>query len=344
MNESNCSNDSRSFSSSERNRILVAAATSGTCSLLFCTLAVSILIALRLYKHLVYRLAMYQMFGAGLLGLSNGMLFMLYGYSDNLYYHVSCKFTAFFTQYCTWVEIIFTGWLTFHLFCYIIYFKNFKRLECLYIASAIVVPMLFNWIPFINDSYDLSGAWCFIHSSKEDNCTELRFIEGIVEQFVLFYGPATIFLALQIIAVSTIFAVLLRRVCKSSASGDREPLYDKNKYFQVIKQLLPLLAYPIIYSVCFLSPLINRLYGAASDTNSYKLTVIHGVVYHSSGVFAALALMVHIGMIKCRKKATHTHQLQDKGYSTFEGVTPYTSGAATQFSLPYESQIDDNLT
>ena len=181
----------------------------------------------------------------------------------------------------------------------------------------------------------LQSLWCLVLHSQL-----VTFIEGIVEQYALFYGPATIFLVLHIIAVVTIFAVLLRRICKSSASGDRKPLYNENQYVKVIKQLLPLLAYPIIYSLFFIFASVNRLYGAASDTNSYSLALVHGVLYSSNGVFVALALMVHVGMIKCKTKATPP-QSRDKGYSTFEGVTPYTSGAATKFSLPYESEIDD---
>ena len=342
MNESNCSNNS--FSSSERNRILVAVAGNGACSLLFCTLAVVILIALRLYKHLVYRLAMYQMFGAGLEGLSNCLLLMLYGYHNTLYYRVSCKFTAFLTEYCNLVNIMFTGWLTFHLFCYIVFLKSMKKLEWLYVSSSFIVPILFNWIPFIHNIYGMSGAWCFIRSWK-DNCATVKYIEGIVEQFVLFYGPATVLLTLNIIAVVTIFAVLLRRVCKNNESQTEnyyKPLRDKNQYVKAIKQLLPLLAYPIIYSVFFIFPLANRIFMATSHSVNYNLLMMHGVLYSSSGVFAALALMVHIGMIKCKTKATPP-QSRDKGYSTFEGVTPYTSGAITKFSFPCESEIDNKF-
>ena len=338
MNECN-----HSFSPSERNKLLVAAAASGTSSLLLCTLAISILIALRLYKHLVYRLAMYQVLAALFRGFSICLFFMLYGYRNSLYYRVSCKFTAFFMQHCVWVELIFTSWLTLHLFCYIIFFKNLKRFEWLYLSSSVLVPLLFDWIPFIHNSYGVSGAWCYIRS-WEDNCATVKYIEGIAEQFALFYGPASVFLTLNTIAVVIMFAVSLRRVCKNS-EAENEPLNDKNQYFKVMKQLLPLLAYPIIYFVLFIFPFVDRTYMAVSNRTSYSLAVVHGVSYSSTGVFIALTLLVHIGMVKWKSRAKPLSRSRDcdKGYSTFEGVTPYTSGAATNFSLPYESEVDGKI-
>ena len=334
MNNSNCNN-------SETARIITA--STGTCSLLFCTLAVVILIALRLYKHLVYRLAMYQMIGAWLQGLSVCLMFMLYGYrSSLLYYRVSCKFTAFFLQYCIWVKLIFTNWLTFHLFCYIIFFKNFKRLEWLYITSSFVVPLLFNWIPFIHNNYDISGPFCFIRtrsSSREDGCDIVNYVEGVVELYALFYGPAAIFLTLDIMAIVMMFAVLLRRVYKKSNTK------ATNK---VIKQLLPLSVYPIIYFVLYLTPFIHSVYSTFSGTANQNLLLAQSVLYNLDGVFVTLALMLHIGTFKCKKRPTRTNapptpQSCDKTYATFAGVTSYTSGAVTTFSLLRESVVDDGF-
>ena len=227
-----------------------------------------------------------------------------------------------------------------HLFCYIIFFRNLKKLEWLYVTSSILVPLLFDWIPFIHNSYGVSGAWCYIRSYKDD-CATVKYIEGIVEQFVLFYGPAAIFLTLNIVAIIIMFVVLLHRVYKKKKS-DNEPLtVDKNQNILVMKQLLPLLAYPIIYFVLFLFPFVNRVFMAVSDGTSYNLAVVHGVLYTSSGVYAALALIAHIGIIKTKKNPKLPPQSRDEGYSTVSAVTPYSSGAPTRFSLPYESEIDD---
>ena len=340
MKNSNCSDNSTN-STSETATIIIASA--GTCSLLFCTLAVVILIALRLYKHLVYRLAMYQMIGAWLQGLSVCLAFMRYGYrSSLLYYRVSCKFIAFFLQCCVWVKLVFTNWLTFHLFCYIIFFKNFKRLEWLYITSSFVVPLLFNWIPFIHNNYGMSGPFCFIRSSREVGCETVKYVEGIVEVYVLFYGPAVIFLTLDLMAIIMMFAVLLQRVYKKS---NVDVTSQNECHLQVMKQLLPLSAYPIIDFVLYLLQFGHRVYSTVSgNTFNRDLYYAQSVLYGLSGFFAALALMVHIGTIKCKKKPTRTPaplQSCDIDYATFAGVTPYTSGAVTKFSLLRESDVDD---
>ncbi len=102
---------------------------------------------------------------------------------------ISCHAVGVLKVYSMWVKLLFTLWLMFHLFCYVVLLKNLNKLEWLYITSTISFPLVcIVWIPFIDDNYGLSGGWCFIHMYKDD-CATVKNKEGIAEVFALFYIP-----------------------------------------------------------------------------------------------------------------------------------------------------------
>ena len=58
--------------------------------------------------------------------------------------------------------------------------------EVVIVASVVVFPLLFDWIPFTTNSYGQFAAWCWIHS-LERNCTTNS--AGRWEQICLVYVP-----------------------------------------------------------------------------------------------------------------------------------------------------------
>ena len=328
-------------SQGQKNGALLLYGCPGAFSVLCCMFAISMVIILKLYKYFIYRLAMYQVLASLFQSLIYASTLMLLNYnSTQLYCRVICQVTAFFLVYAPFIKLMFTCWLTFHLFCYVVFLKNFKRLEWLYISSSLLIPLFLASVPFITKSYGMSGAWCYIRSWNNDSDSK----EGIAEQFSFYYGPATLFLILSVIAIVIMIAVMVYRAHKSvhSRSGENQPLTsDRNQKVKVIKQLLPLLAYPIIYFMLLIFPLTNRIYMAASGSKDSNVILLraHAVSGGLMGTFAALVLVIHICVMKSTKFGKRISSEEDH-LSTFTGVTPYTSGAVTKFSLPNESDVD----
>ena len=199
----------------QKSTILLANGIAAMCSCASCMIALLLLAVLRLYKSFIYRLAMYQILGSLFHGFSMALVLMLLNYnSEVLYYQVICKLTAFLMAYSIWVILLFTVWLTFHLFIYVVFFKDLKRLEWLYISSSVLLPILFVWIPFIHDSYGVSGAWCFIRS-WDDDCATRKYTKGIAEQFALYYGPATVAMVVSVTEIAVILVVVVKRASQS---------------------------------------------------------------------------------------------------------------------------------
>ena len=65
-------------------------------------------------------------------------------------------------------------------------------------------------VPFIHNSYGVAGAWCWIRDWKDD-CATQKYIEGIIEQFVLMYIPLFASMTVTVVAVFIIIIVLVRQ-------------------------------------------------------------------------------------------------------------------------------------
>lgn len=331
----------------QQNNILLANGITALFSVVSCIIGVSMVIALRLYKHFIYRLASYQVLGSLFQGTAMALVLVLIDYDEEkLQYRVACKITAFLIEYSLWVKLIFTIWLTFHLFAYVVFYKNLKKLEYLYLFSPMLFPLLFVWIPFIDGSYGVSGAWCYIRSWN-DNCATNKYDPGIIEQFVLYYGPATAALIVNIIIIIFMIVIMLRRVrvdldvrIQHSESTSLTSTALRNKKVEVLKQLVPLLAYPIIYFTLLIFPLTNRIYMAKANSLDPPLIMAQAVAQSSMGFFAGLALILHITFIQIKNR--HRRAEESLPPRTVSGVTPYSSGAMTNYSLLKETDVDDH--
>ena len=236
------------------------------------------------------------------------------------------------------------------------------------------LPLVLACVPFITHSYNLAGAWCYISSGDQD-CSVSDSDAGVIEQFALYYGPATLLLSVNVVGILTILSVVVYRTYKhASLDRDRarEPLLavntNRDQKREVLRQLLPLLVYPIIYFSLLLFPLSNRIYMAASKSTDYYLIMVHAVTISSTGFFAGLALIAHMCFV-CFKKRQLRQQVPTGGgaggrggggartagagitkdsvpsasdYLATAGTAPgtYTSGAVTRYSLPNESEVD----
>ena len=125
-----------------------------------------------------------------------------------------CEFDGFMNQYFGSVQLVFALVISFIVFAQttgenwavkLQQFAEKKAISCTEVVFVLVVfifPALFDWIPFITNSYGSTGPWCWIRNIEED-CTENT--AGLDEQIALWTVPfglvALVTLALVIIAL-----------------------------------------------------------------------------------------------------------------------------------------------
>ncbi len=301
------------FTEHERDRVLITLSSTATVSFVMCVVTISLVLYLRLHKHFTYRLASYQVLSGMFVSLT--MIIQIVAIKHRYWKSSSiCPLFGFALEYFMWVKLLFTVCLVFHFFVLAMYLKNLYKLEMVYVLTSILLPLLFVWIPFINRRYGDAGAWCWIVDWK-NNCATRNDHYGIIEQFLLWYGPLFISLTVSIIMASFTFVVLKRRaysrknIMEQSETGPLlySTIQGETRHNQAaLKQLLPLLAYPIIFNVLAIIPLINRIYDAFASDVSYILALAHSISIGSWGFFSSWALLIHIFIKRKQKHSSAT--------------------------------------
>ena len=336
-----------SFTIRQRNDLLIAMASSGVVSSVMCSIAVLLVLYLTMYKYFVYRLALYQVLSSLFFSLSEVIVLLMINYTpDNKYYIIACRTTAFLVQYTMSVKLLFTLCLMFHLFSLAVCLKNLKNFEIAYILVSIVFPLFVDWIPFVHDFYDLAGPWCWIRDWNND-CPSQKDMIGIIEQFSLWYGPLFISLTLCLIVVIIILSVLVKRAYVTRSKESEPLLVQENRNKIALKEILPLLAYPIIFFVLALFPLIDRIYGAISPHGSFNLLLIHALSEASWGSFSALALLVHVCL---RHKLRHQTSNQpayvqvdiECNTAVYTSSAIASTNALSEYLMPRESEAEND--
>ena len=274
----------------------------GCVTILICSTALVKLLRTKLYTKLVYRLASYSVLSALADAIIAGVQLVLVISKKTL---ISCATVGFFHQYVDVVKLMFSIWVTFHVFSYAIFYKDLKRLEVMYVVTSLLLPLVLAIVPLATRTYGLAGSWCWIQS-QVGNCPGHNdtLVNGVVEQFVLLYVPGIIALLAESVAMVTIVAVVCYR-------KKRNTLLDKGAtQSRVLRAMLPLVAYPIAYCVLFLPAFVYRAYEAALTTPPKYFLIIAAVCIQLWSLAAGLSLLLHIGVVRCTQRELRTKSLR----------------------------------
>ena len=257
--------------------LLVSAPVSGV-SLLLCLLAIVLVFALKLYKILVYRLALYQVLGA--IGFSTIWIIIAAGNIDYSSFP-SVTFEALLMG-TTFVKLILTMWTSIHLCALAVFHRNLRRLEFLYVASSLLVSLVITvglLVTNVKNHTPTVGNICFRES---------------IIYCVLF---ATLFLTSLLIV--TMGAVLCRRAYRGRTVALSE--YDK-QHKKALYELLPLLTYPIVFFLLalpvFVIAVINLNAGNDFDYAASLSALLFAILSPIWSFATSLLLILHIILVK----------------------------------------------
>ena len=294
-------------------------------SVLVCLLAAILLCCLMLYKKLVYRLALYQVLSALAMASVGAMqvVFINYDESPNMYGHV-CTAIGFLWLYSQWTKLLFTMWVTFHLFCFAVLHKNLKKLEVLYVVTSLLVPALIVAVPLITHTYGLSpgGNACYIYAN-----TSVAFIERLA----LWDGPAMLMLIAASTAMVVMVAKLTSQVCRRSKY---EPITDGDQFTKALKQLLPLAAFPMLFFIFAIPVLILHIYTIQYSTPNEGIVISANTCVSLWSMVSGATVIIHISVVRiCGRKHKHTKQVNVSDSHRLVTKHVATANSATRFSL-----------
>ena len=342
--------DNCTLTETDKRRALLAMGIEGVAATIVCSVAVTLVCIFKLYKHFAHRLALYQVLAALLYGASLAMELVFYPDPNQEMNSAGCKAIGFFFLYFSLVKLMFTSWVVLHLLCFSVFYKNFQHLEKLFVCISIGLPLLIVWVPFINDAYGSSGAWCWIRNWQNDCSAEL-YTPGIAEQF----GLLGLAMFCSIIDSIAIIVIISRLVCCQWSSEEVPLLMNERRMkFKALKELLPLLVYPILFCILLIPLVVNRAIDAIpnSPANVVVSTLVSGIFVPLQPFFAGLALLVHVCVLKCwtckcfRKRRQHHYTAQDTFASEHPSTWRFTQGDnfttrnPTEAYIPNESEVD----
>ena len=299
-------------------------------SVLVCLLAAILVLILRLYEKLVYRLALYQV----LASLALATIVTLQGVLSDYSYGRVCIAMGWFLLYADWMKLLFTMWVAFHLFCFAVLHKNLKKLEVLYVVTSLLLPAVIACIPLITHSYGRNpdGTACYIYALND---------AASIEIFALSDGPAMIFL----LAASTAMVVMVIKLTgRVYLRSKYEPITNGDQFWKALKQLLPLAAFPILFLIYEIPIFIFHVY-ATSSTPNMALEISKSVFISLWSTTSGGTLLVHIFIVRCWTFARNRKREQGNGVVqqtvSFHNPTvnllagsSQSARNATQFSFP----------
>lgn len=279
----------KNFTKDEIKTIGITQAGAACFSMMSSILVIIFIVALKKYKKITQRLVMYL--NISIFFNSTSFIIRGIGY-DVIENKPLCTAAGYYGQltagfilasiWCIIIEIVYNACKQKH---------GGKLLECVYLVLIFIVPPVTGTIPFIENGYGNSRAWCWIRGKDEDG---EKFIFGLVLQYVLWYIPLYILIivggAVYFIGIIAISVKIKRHDSRYSSDGSVEGQK------LLLKELHQFRWYPVIYFFINLVPLANRVYDIFNDKPLVELWIASGAVEGLQGVIVAVLFCMESSM------------------------------------------------
>ena len=288
-----CNYSESPYTSSIYSTASALSAAVGFVSLLASCFTIFFILLFKQYKFFNQRLVLYLAVTAAIFSVSVIIQRVDYRQETGAFYTNFCTFSGFLNQVSSWMILDAVTSITLSLITRAFFKRDLASLDWLFVLFIFLFPFTFNWIPFIKMAYGKSGPWCWIRSfneirSLDDESTFEGFQFGHLLQLFLWYIPLYVIILVQIVLFALATIKLLRY--KQYSMMDGYVPYNENDSQEMIKQTVPMLAYPVIYFVINIFPLINRIQIFVDPCHhSPALWFISGISFALMGVLIALA-------------------------------------------------------
>ena len=289
----------------EQNAYKVAIISVSSSASVACVLAITFIVAFKGYKKFVHRLTLYLIIAA-LLELLVSIVDVLPVYHDETVvavrrgYEGLCAVVGFLIEVTLWMKMLVICWIVLYLVMVLVFRHNAntvkRKHEVCGIAVVLLLPPLVTWVPFVKERYGLSEVACWIKLSENSTC--IYDYIGLTFMFAFYYGPAFCVGMVTLVALCTILIVICRRAMRQEQGFGRQSIYR-----QGIKEVLPLILYPLIYLLLLTTLIATRIHDAIASEQWTKLSwLVYHIIIISTRLFIPFICLLHLSTICCRKK------------------------------------------
>ena len=280
--------------------INTTAITAGWCiSIVLFLTAVVLVLAFWLHRILLYRLALYQVVSANLCIVVPALTV----FSDK---HFDARFAVGASILS--LKLVLTLWINFHLFVLSVCHKNLKRLELLYVGSSIIVAVVISIL-----------TQQFIKNAENNFFSNASDRYQLFKNEIIGLFSVSSFLLLLTFALVVVMVVTL---CCRAIKGIGIASVNQKQHKNVLYEMMPLLAYPVLYLLLMVPILSYVLIDVVKYSPRAYIIVYNGF---TSAIFlfsitCSCALIIHVSIVLYNKKRKAKQQYQN-GYNTREDVT-----------------------
>ena len=256
----------------------------GLFSALCCLLVIGMIFCLKKYSFYSQRLILYLAIAAFLHSLSYTLARVNY-YTPRYLFDDYCYFGGFINLYSSWAEVLALCCLTFNVFVNAVMDRwPSTSLQYVYLAVMFLGPLLWCWVPFLNQTYASSLGWCDLRTVDEQ-CN--RFVFGDILRFALWYVPVYILLFVCFLAI-VVAAIMIHRRSRMWY-GIYNPDYQQTGW-RLKNEVKPLIWYPVVYLLLNVFSLANRIDIAihSPEDSTIALWYLHVLTSPLRGAFIAI--------------------------------------------------------
>jgi len=283
--------------------------TFGALSLLGCIFVIFVIWLYEKYNNYVQRLILFMTISAAIHSIS-----VLIG--DFYTSGHACVLQGFLMQFSGWAVIMWISCISLHMFLMLKNVQSPKRFEkYFHIASWSMATFWSVWPLFFN-KYDNAGIWCWISM----DATALRF--GV--WYIPIYTITILLLLFYIYIIHT--AIKQKRQWTGVLSQ-----FEDDRRKELMAQVKPLAAYPLIYILLNIPSLILRIDDATSGSNvypNYGITILAVLCSPFIGAAIAIAFALDRATLAYLKPSEIMVTLRNR----------FTGGGNTRITHDYEVQ------
>ena len=285
-NASNSSNETSCqslFTEDELEILGISQACSSIVSLLACLLVFFVIGIFKKYTFQTQKLILYMTIAIFLLSI--GYIVRGFGY-QYVREGAFCTGIAFYTQYNGGCILISIMCITIEMFMHSgLFQKHNLNFDKFYIPAIFLLPLLVDWIPFINKAYGPTTNWCWIRNLDPETCE--TFVFGLVLQYALWYVPVFVGIVIGSVLYVAAYISISRQAKNYTGIADPTHQTERRQFLLDIKQYR---WYPLVFLSCNGIPFAARIITDINSKSEYTiiLWVFAGMIQGLQGCILAL--------------------------------------------------------
>ena len=330
---SNSSNTTNCFKFDDREVVsaFAAKATVGSLAFLGCLLVILSIVGFKGHKRFTFRLVVYFMIADLLQSFAQVFEVASVSYDpdrDIAYvrkgWETACVTFGFMDQTSMWMSNCVIVWIMLYLLSKVYYLlcvryyrhannpavnvdepnhnrtssicRNQKLKEAFGILLVIVIPFTFNWVPLLWNMYGFSGLFCWIKEVSNNDCSDRRL--STILMFSMSYGPLLLLVFCSFLCFLVVTSLLCVALYSTNANKNIDDQFKrrlKRRLTIARREVMIVLAFPLVYCTLFAVVVANRLYSLTHPVSHpvYPLWVAHVIASPGRLLVSPIAFLCH---------------------------------------------------